>query len=140
MSSAAAHVFSFFSLLSLSQITLCAILLPQTSSKSFLSLVFSLLYPLFFAGEADNLLRRSWTTGLGVGVQDSGGLIQQGGMLASACRVIQDTLLTKTHTIEQWVDFDVFVGNLSLCVSVSLSASPPLSLFQSLSLPVTLFS
>ena len=149
-----------FSPLSLSQITLCVIFFPQTSSKSFLSLVFSLLYPLFFcrrsvlpktssksflsfvfsllyplffAGETDNLLRRSWTMGLGVGVHDSGGWMQEGGMLASACHVIQDTLLTKTHTMEQWVDFDIFVGNLSVCVSVSLCPPPPFFLSLSLS-------
>ena len=63
------------------------------------------------------MLRQSWTTGLGVGVQDTGGWMQEGGMLASACRVIQDTLLTKTQSMEQWVDFVVAVGNLCLVLS-----------------------
>ena len=62
-----------------------------------------------FAGEAGSVLRESWTTGLGLGVQESGGWIQEGGMLASACHIIRDTLLTKTLSMEQWVDIPVTV-------------------------------
>ncbi|KAL8578088.1 hypothetical protein ACOMHN_055408 [Nucella lapillus] len=57
---------------------------------------------LLLSGEVGGLVRQSWTTGLGLAVQDTGGFLQEGSMLSSACQVVRDTVVSKTHTLEQY--------------------------------------
>ncbi|KAK7480178.1 hypothetical protein BaRGS_00028563 [Batillaria attramentaria] len=54
------------------------------------------------AGETASSVREAWSVGLGAVVSHTGGLLQDGGLLASGCTLIRETAQSKTHCLEDY--------------------------------------